>query len=148
MFKMQASINKSDLSYIVVQPYVLEQEISHSQGLDALARSQLPDELYGDELRLKQILINLVKNAIKFTIRGFITLIFAFDDDQGLLKVQVVDSGKGIRAEEMPKLFSMFGKLKRTAELNHEGIGMGLLISQNLVRLNGGTMTVQSDGED
>lgn len=62
--------------------------------------------------------------------------------------MQVVDTGKGIRAEEMPKLFSMFGKLKRTAELNHEGIGMGLLISQNLVRLNGGTMTVHSKGED
>lgn len=60
--------------------------------------------------------------------------------------MHVVDTGIGIRADEMDKLFNMFGKLLRTAEMNHEGIGMGLLISKNLVELNGGTIDVYSDG--
>ena len=63
-----------------------------------------------------------------------------------MLLVQVVDSGKGIAQKEMPKLFEMFGKLKRTAEMNHEGIGLGLLICENLVRVNGGTISVHSEG--
>ena len=71
----------------------------------------------------------------------------AFDRAESLLKVHVVDTGIGIRAEEMDKLFNMFGKLLRTAEMNHEGIGMGLLISKDLVKLNGGTIDVHSDGE-
>ncbi len=53
MFTMQAKINNSKLNYLVVQPYELEREISHGQRLEFLAHSQLPDKLYGDELRLK-----------------------------------------------------------------------------------------------
>ena len=65
-----------------------------------------------------------------------------------MLKVHVVDTGKGIKAEEMQKLFTKFGKLLRTAEMNSEGIGMGLMICQNLVKLNQGSISVHSDGED
>ena len=74
-------------------------------------------------------------------------MISAFDSLQSLLKVHIVDTGIGIRADEMGKLFNMFGKLLRTADMNHEGIGMGLLISKNLVNLNGGTIEVYSDGQ-
>ena len=63
-----------------------------------------------------------------------------------MLLVQVVDSGKGIAKKEMPKLFKMFGKLKRTADMNNEGIGLGLLICENLVKMNGGTISVYSEG--
>lgn len=48
----------------------------------------------------------------------------------------------------MDKLFTMFGKLRRTAEMNNEGIGMGLMICQNLIKMNGGTISVHSDGEN
>ena len=72
----------------------------------------------------------------------------AYDEREGMLKVHVHDTGKGIRQEDIPKLFSLFGKLRRTAELNHEGIGMGLMICQNLVRMNHGTIEVHSDGEN
>ena len=50
--------------------------------------------------------------------------------------------------EDMPKLFNLFGKLKRTAEINSEGIGMGLMICQNLVKMNKGTIEVHSDGDN
>lgn len=102
--------------------------------------------MYGDELRLKQVLINLVKNALKFTIRGMIKIVMAYDETDGKLFVHVADNGKGIGKNEIPKLFTQFGKLKRTAKMNHEGIGLGLLICDKLVRANGGTISVYSDG--
>ena len=104
--------------------------------------------IIGDKLRLKQILINLVKNALKFTKEGYIKLVAAYDDVSQLLLVHVIDNGKGIADQDMAKLFKMFGKLRRTAELNSEGLGMGLMICQKLVELNKGTISVKSDGID
>ena len=88
----------------------------------------LPKYLYGDKLRLKQILINLVKNAFKFTKQGLVSLVATYDEQVELLKVHVIDTGKGIAELDISKLFKMFGKLRRTAEINSEGIGMGLMI--------------------
>ena len=93
-------------------------------------------------------MINLVKNALKFAVTGDVRIFVAYEEVEQLLKVQVVDNGKGIRSEDISKLFSYFGKLKRTADINSEGIGMGLMICQNLVRMNKGTISVHSNGEN
>ena len=77
---------------------------------------------------MKQILINLVKNALKFTQKGLIKIVASYTADRQMLQIHVIDNGVGIRSEDMNKLFSMFGKLRRTAEMNDEGIGMGLMI--------------------
>ncbi len=66
---------------------------------------KIPEVLEGDELRLKQILINLVKNALKFTINGFIWIYMAYDSENGLIKIHVVDTGKGIKPGDHAKLF-------------------------------------------
>lgn len=108
----------------------------------------MPVFLEGDQIRLKQILINLVKNALKFTKQGWIKIIAAYDFEAEMLHIHICDSGKGIKQEDINKLFTMFGKLQRTAEINSEGIGMGLMICQKLVSLNGGTIKVHSDGID
>ncbi len=63
---------------------------------------ELPETLYGDELRLKQVLINLVKNALKFTYGGQVKMYIAYDEVAKILSVNVVDNGKGIIAEEIP----------------------------------------------
>ena len=63
-----------------------------------------------------------------------------------MFKASVVDNGTGIKDEDKAKLFSQFGKLKRTAAMNDEGIGMGLMICRNLVQLNSGTISVRSEG--
>ena len=60
---------------------------------------------------MKQILINLVKNALKFTKKGFVNIVAAYDTDDEMLKVHIVDNGKGILPEDMNKLFENFGKL-------------------------------------
>ena len=75
-------------------------------------------------------------------------IIAAYDSKHEMLRVHIKDTGKGILEEDMPKLFSLFGKLKRTAALNNEGIGMGLMICKNLVKMNRGTIEVHSDGEN
>jgi len=65
-----------------------------------------------------------------------------------MLHFHVVDTGKGIKQDEMSQLFKQFGKLLRTANMNSEGIGMGLMICQNLVCMNQGTIQVFSEGVD
>ena len=73
-------------------------------------------------------MLNLVKNAQKFTRRGSIQINAKYDIRHDDLIVYVQDTGAGIAQEDIPKLFNRFGKLHRTAEMNHEGIGLGLTI--------------------
>ena len=75
-------------------------------------------------------------------------IIIAYDEVEEMLLAHILDTGKGIREEEMTTLFKKFGKLLRTAEMNSEGIGMGLMICQNLVEMNQGEIFVHSEGED
>ena len=85
-------------------------------------------KLIGDKRRLLQVLINLVKNSLKFTNKGSISIGVRYDEKQSLLEVAVNDTGVGIKPEEIKHLFQKFGKLHRTAEINSQGIGLGLLI--------------------
>ena len=62
-----------------------------------MEHATLPEQLEGDQLRLKQILINLIKNALKFTINGEIRIYVAYDETEESIKVAIVDNGKGIR---------------------------------------------------
>ena len=93
----------------------------------------LPAKLIGDQIRLKQVLVNLTKNALKFSYKKSVTLMAFYDNRRELLRVDVVDEGRGIRAKDMDQLFKLFGKLGRTAEENVEGIGMGLIICKLIV---------------
>lgn len=90
--------------------------------------------MIGDEKRLRQVLINLIKNAIKFTERsGTVTVVPFYDPYTAKLTVDVRDTGVGIAPEDFPKLFTRFGKLHRTAVMNSEGIGLGLTIVKHIV---------------
>ena len=110
------------------------------------SHGQEVSELWGDEVRLKQVLINLVKNALKFTTKGHITVELSYDSIKGVLHGFVRDSGRGIAPEDMPKLFSRFGKLARTADVNNEGIGLGLTIVKLIVQQHNGDVNVESPG--
>ena len=78
----------------------------------------LPDQLVGDQIRLKQILINLTKNALKFTLRGEIKIRASYDLLNEKLIVHVIDTGIGINGLEKEQLFNMFGKVERSLGLN------------------------------
>ena len=84
--------------------------------------------LIGDKRRLLQVLINLLKNALKFTLEGSITVIADYTPDNKVLGVEVKDTGVGIAEQDLPNLFQKFGKLHRTADMNSQGIGLGLMI--------------------
>lgn len=96
----------------------------------------MPEQLCGDPRRFTQVLINLVKNALKFTNQGdSIKIKLHYCVQSSLLTVHVEDTGVGIAREDLSKLFTRFGKLQRTAEMNHEGIGLGLTIVRQVVEL-------------
>ena len=89
-------------------------------------------------------MINLIRNAIKFTKEGTIRVIASYCDKSNRLKVHVMDTGKGIEEKEMGMIFNKFGRALRTASINSEGIGLGLMVCKELIKLNGGTISVHS----
>ena len=104
----------------------------------------------GDPLRFRQIIVNLVDNAIKFTPSGTVTLFLLWtapvgDEAQGRLTVRVRDSGIGIPAEKQSKLFQMFMQVESSTTRTYGGTGLGLAICQRLVGLMGGEISVQSE---
>lgn len=108
---------------------------------------KLPHTMYGDALRIRQIIINLVNNAIKFTEEGFVHLKIAIGEmtDQDIeLFVSVKDSGQGIKEEDLGKLFGSFSQVDSKKNHNKEGTGLGLSISKQLVEMMGGSIGVRS----
>jgi signal transduction histidine kinase len=105
----------------------------------------IPKTIRTDPDRLKQVLINLLGNALKFTIKGHVKLSVRADLlEPELLFFLVEDTGVGIKQEDLCKLFRTYGKLEATQHLNARGIGLGLVFSQTIVKLLGGGITVQS----
>ena len=110
--------------------------------------TKVPDALIGDSQRLRQILINLLGNAIKFTQQGSVTLNISLqqlDDQQARLLFAVTDTGMGISAEQQAKLFLPFSQVDDGYERNFEGTGLGLAISQSFVQLMGANIKLDSD---
>ena len=101
----------------------------------------------GDQVRLQQILINLVKNAMKFTEQGFIKVSMGYDEASKSLILHIRDSGRGIERSNLGKLFKRFGKLEQEDKsVNKEGIGLGLTICEAIVVQYDGLIEVQSLG--
>ena len=108
---------------------------------------ELPSKLWGDEVRIKQILNNLISNAIKYTKEGFVKLSVSgtVAGSEGLkLVISVEDSGIGIKKEDISKLFDKFVRVDETNTKGIEGTGLGLSITRQLVELMHGTLTVDS----
>ena len=102
----------------------------------------LPLWLYGDDVRLRQILLNLLSNAIKFTLEGTVTLKVVSQPES--LRFEVTDTGRGIRPEDLPLLFEPFKQLDTTRNRSIQGTGLGLTICKNLLRLMSGAIDVES----
>jgi polar amino acid transport system substrate-binding protein len=103
----------------------------------------VPNELYGDSLRLMQILINLVSNAIKFTESGFVKLTIS-KREGNLYRFVVEDSGIGIETNQINKLFESFTQADESTTRKYGGTGLGLAISKQLVTLMGGTIKIET----
>jgi signal transduction histidine kinase len=119
-----------------VEPLAQRKEVAlHFDAVDALS------PLWADPMRCKQILLNLLTNAVKFTGRGGQVRVETHDLAAGL-EVRVSDTGVGIRQEDLPRLFQAFERIATTAE--GSGTGLGLALTKQLVELHGGTISVAS----
>jgi CheY-like chemotaxis protein len=107
----------------------------------------LPLKLFGDELRLKQILNNILSNAVKYTERGYVKLSVSHyaEGDNVILRFVVEDTGQGIKQEDMNDLFAMFTRFNMNENRTTEGAGLGLNITKNLVEKMGGAIHVKSE---
>ncbi len=122
---------------------------AHRKGLELVSRihSRVPDSLLGDPMRLRQVLTNLVNNAIKFTERGEIVLeIDSLNRTKQLVELQfsVRDTGIGIPVEKQSEIFEAFGQADASTTRKYGGTGLGLAICRRLVELMGGSIRVES----
>ncbi|MFI3253450.1 MAG: PAS domain-containing protein [Eubacteriales bacterium] len=109
-------------------------------------QQDLPDRLIGDEVRVKQVMVNILNNAIKFTPSGHIALDVSgsYGDGEVKLTISVTDTGSGISEEDMNKLFIEFERVNTTKNRTIEGTGLGLAISKRLCEMMSGTISVES----
>ncbi len=124
-------------------------------ALEVCLRGPVPRAALADATRLRQVLINLVGNAIKFTDRGAVTIAVAFGPARatgpeapaggGILRVNVSDTGVGLTRDALARIFEPFAQGDESMSRRYGGTGLGLAISRNLVRLMGGTIAVKSE---
>lgn len=108
---------------------------------------EMPSVLWGDMVRIKQVMVNLATNAIKYTDEGSVTIQVSCERREGncaVLRYAVVDTGQGIREEDLPKLFQSFSQINQEQNHTKEGTGLGLAISKQLVELMHGHIGVKS----
>jgi len=139
--KYQLSSLLYDVSTIV-QFRINDKPIEYRMEVD----ENIPDTLYGDEVRIKQILINILGNAAKFTKQGSITLGINWKRLGGIaiLNISVADTGQGIRKENLEQIFKRFKRVEMQENRQIEGTGLGLSITKGLLDRMGGTISVES----
>ncbi len=117
-----------------------------AKGLTFRAESvfPIPRTVHTDPLRLRQILLNLATNAIKFTANGSITVRTSYEAQSGQLVIAVTDTGIGITPEQMGRLFRPFGQADSSTSRRYGGSGLGLVISRKLAQAMGGSLEVSS----
>ena len=117
-------------------------------SLDFVKLNELPKYLIGDSARLRQLLLNLVSNAIKFTDSGGVKISLAskqLGNDVVMLRVSVNDTGIGIKDEYKEKLFTEFRQGDTSINRRYGGTGLGLAICKRIVDLMGGEISVESE---
>jgi len=110
--------------------------------------SNIPNLLIGDETRIRQVLLNILNNAVKYTERGFVSFIAQYEviDEKNInLVMEVMDSGRGIKQEDVDKLFGEYMQVDLSKNKGIEGVGLGLAITWNIVKAMGGDIKVYSE---
>lgn len=147
--QMQLRPRRFDLSKLLRDALWVYKATADSKGVDlsATISESLPDLVVADDLRLKQVLSNLVSNAIKFTDNGFVTVTVQEVEKPGRQQLMFVvrDTGIGINHEAGKSLFSPFHQIDPEDDRRFEGTGLGLAISKNIVELMGGRVWFESE---
>jgi PAS domain S-box-containing protein len=142
--KMQVCNEPVDLRHTVRRCADLMTPVATAKGvaLRSSVEAGIPLRVVSDPLRLRQVMLNLLGNAVKFTERGEVTL--EIGTEGASLRLAVTDTGIGIPAERLPVIFDQFAQADESTARLYGGTGLGLAISAELVRLMGGTIAVRS----
>ncbi len=147
--KMKIETEEFDLVNLVESSVDLLAEKAAHKRIEVMSSIEpdVPSALHGDHGRLRQILINLLANAVKFTERGEVVVrvkCLAREGERLRLRFEVQDTGIGIAPDALPRLFEVFSQVDGSAARRHGGTGLGLAISRRLVDMMGGKIGVQS----
>jgi signal transduction histidine kinase/putative methionine-R-sulfoxide reductase with GAF domain len=142
--RMELELRKFDLPSALENALILMRERATRHGIK-LQRTvdERLGEFVGDERKVKQVLLNLLANAVKFTPEGGQIRVEAQLDD-GSVKISVSDTGVGIASEDQPVIFEEFRQVGMNYEQKHEGTGLGLSLSRKFVEMHGGKIWVES----
>jgi len=147
---------RMEVHLVPYSPFLLAAELRALMAARAKAKNlvleidqdgPLPEMIRTDPLRLRQILVNLVGNSIKFTKTGGIHVIFGFvhpKESQPMLQINVIDSGMGMNQEQQGRLFKPFSQVDPSPSRQFDGTGLGLTISKRFAEMLGGDITVES----
>ena len=142
----EARFFMSEMLYDVIS-LVKERADEKSLELVTEINDEIPNEIISDEFRIRQILVNLINNAVKYTDKGMIKLRLggSYTDDGYMLSMRVSDTGKGIREEDQEHLFEAFTRANEKENVNIEGTGLGLAIVKSIVTSMNGEVGVESE---
>lgn len=147
--KIEIVCDNYDLSGLILGVANLIEMKAEGKGLKLIVdvNEKLPSKLYGDDKRVREILTNILNNAVKYTDEGFVKLSIdgVISDDKLTLKIEVKDSGQGIKEEDLDTIFSSFSRVNKKKNKNVEGTGLGLTITKSLIEIMGGTISVESE---
>ena len=148
--KMDIILSEYDISSTIADIMNMSSQRAKDKNLSMVINvdEELPHKLFGDELRLKQCIVNLVTNAIKFTEKGNVTLTIGFDkidNGQIMLNVSVKDTGIGIKASDIDRMCNEFERLDENRNRTIEGSGLGLNIVSMLLKMMNSKLEIYSE---
>ncbi|MBO6215354.1 MAG: response regulator, partial [Lachnospiraceae bacterium] len=147
--KMELAPADYDVSSLIhdVINMVSQRAADKELKLELSIDTEIPSRLYGDDVRLRQIMVNLLNNAVKYTEKGYVSFevkLTGIEEKLSRLLVKVSDSGIGIRKEDMEKLFADYERLDEEKNRNNEGTGLGMSITRQLLEMMGSELKVES----
>ena len=128
----------------IIRMRVLDSQVRFAVNID----SHIPCALVGDEIRIRQVLLNILSNAVKYTEKGFVSFTAyseTIDENTVNLVMEIMDSGKGIKPEDMKNLFGEYAQFDLEKNRGIEGVGLGLAITWNIVKAMNGDINVYSE---
>lgn len=145
--KIDLKIENIELKPFLTNIHALMNELAQKKQIKLYYQIEEPiTQIKADKVRLKQVLINLINNAIKFNKpQGWVEVKFYYCENNSWLMCQVKDSGIGILENKLVKLFSEFYQIESSSSQTLEGTGLGLALSKKIVQLHGGSITVESE---
>ncbi len=146
--KMKLNISEVALRQLLEESLSFFKKKSETHNFDiSLEVNGIPDIIFGDERKIKQVLYNLMSNAVKFTQVGGKIILKSITDENGDVEISVKDSGIGIKKDDLDRIFNPFEQVEKNLSRRYQGTGLGLSLSKKFVELHGGKIWAESPGE-